>query len=437
MKLRHLAALAALITSIAPVQAKSLVDNHVDSLTNSTKIIAVDGQPSSVEVDSTVRRRILTFYYDQFRNSQDPGSPYFIFMSKEHDVMMGIGGAVRMRGYYDWGGAVPTSSFAPSTILINPDPSADKHLGTTPAGTCLYFRLIGSNTLLGEYQAYIECNFNGYQGRDFHLKKAYVMFRDWTVGYASSTFCDPAAQFPMVDAAGPTNKGDYTAVLVRWMPRLTKNLLAAVSVETPQTFAAVDNTTTKQCSEYVPNVAAFLQYDWGRQNSQHIRLSALYRTMPYRDLVAGRNHNPSGWAVQLSSVSHPIDELTLYVTGSYGAGYGGMGGDLAYFNNDLVPLPGKNGEMYAPRSWGWSLGLQYNIKSNLFVTAYTSQTRFDPQKGIAADAYKYGQLIGCNVFYNPLPRVQIGAEFNLGKRQDFSHAHRWARRVGLMAQLSF
>lgn len=113
---------------------------------------------------------------------------------------MGIGGCVRMRGYYDWDGAIPASGFAPYLIPMNPDPAHDRNFGTTPAGSTLFFRVIGRNKSLGDYQLYIEANFNGYQGRDFHLKKAYAVINDFTIGYANSSFSDQGALPPTVDA---------------------------------------------------------------------------------------------------------------------------------------------------------------------------------------------------------------------------------------------
>ena len=138
-------------------------------------------------------------------------------MSKDANLAMGIGGAVRMRGYYDWGGAVPSSAFIPYLTPMNPSPTSMKHFGTTPSGTCLFFRVLGRNKTLGDYQLYIEANFNGYNSRDFLLKKAYAIINDFTIGYASSTFSDPAAVPPTVDAAGPNNKITPTSVLVRYM----------------------------------------------------------------------------------------------------------------------------------------------------------------------------------------------------------------------------
>lgn len=419
--------------------ARGNADDLNDSLTSTTRVLMLENGKVSVSkpIDPDVRDKILSFYYNQFRHSQDPGAPAFLFMSKEQNIMMGIGGTVRMRGWYDWGGAVPGNGFFPYLISVTPDPTNDKKLGTTPAGTCLYFRLLGENRVLGHFEAYIEANFNGWEGRDFRLKKAYAVIRDFTVGYASSTFSDPSAAPPTVDAAGPNNKLDHATVLVRYMPRISRNVLAAASVETPDTYLSIDKVSTQTRSSYIPDFAAFVQYDWGRYNSEHIRLSALYRSLPYRDLVAGKNYNPAGWAVQLSSVSHPVDPLTLYLTANYGAGYAGMGGDLVIGKYDLIPHPYLPGRLYAPRSFGWCVGVQYNIRHNLFVSAMGSQTRFLPSESINPDEYKYGLMGVVNVFWNPIPRVQFGAEFDIGERRNFSGDHRYARRVGLMGQLTF
>lgn len=426
---------AALATGAAGAQ--SLVDDRIDSAVASHRIIHIDDGKVKVDrpVSDDIREKIISFYYDQFRNAQDPEAPYFMFMSKDANMLMGIGGVVRMRAWYDWGGSVPSPGFVPLLIPMTPDPAKDKHLGTTPAGTCLYFRLMGESRLLGHYQAYIEANFNGYSSRDFHLKKAYLTTRDFTVGYASSTFSDPAAVPSTVDAAGPSNKLARTSVLVRYMPRISRHWLAAVSVEAPDKQIGADGTTTEERSDYMPDFSAFMQYDWGR--AQHVRLSAIVRSLPYRDLKAGRNHNPLGWGVQLSSVSHPCRQLTAYVTANYGAGYAGMGGDLVTGAYDLIADPETPGRLYAPRSLGWCLGLQYNFTPELFVTLIGSQTRLLAQKQISPDEYKYGLLGTFNIFWNPSPRIQLGAQIDLAKRQNFSHEHRYARRFGLMGQFSF
>lgn len=161
-----LAVSSILAASVTPsetfAQDTSLVDQQIDSLTRSHKMVNLDGDHNSPEfkayVDS-IRQRISEFYYDQFRHFSDPAAPYFLFLSKDAQLAMGIGGCVRMRGYYDWGGAIPASGFAPYLIPMQPDPTNMRQFGTTPAGTTLFFRIIGRNKALGSYQLYIEAEF--------------------------------------------------------------------------------------------------------------------------------------------------------------------------------------------------------------------------------------------------------------------------------------
>ncbi len=239
----------------------------------------------------------------------------------------------------------------------------------------------------------------------------------------------------MVDAAGPNNKIDGTTVLVRYMPHITQNLIAAVSLEMPDTQIAADGMTTAKCASYLPDAAAFLQYEWSR--GQHLRLAGIVRSLPYRNLLGSRNENPIGLGVSFSSVTHPLRMLTTYASVNYGRGISSLGGDLLVGNYDLIPNPNIAGTMYAPRSLGWCIGLQYNIRHNLFVSAMMSQMRFLPDHSVAPSEYKYGQMGAINVFWNPIPRLLFAAEFNLGKRQNFSGENQSARRIGAICQFAF
>ena len=419
-----------------PLPATSLVDAQYDSLRSSHKIIYMDGKPenpSQAHADS-IHRLIDMFYLDQFRNFEDPAAPYFLFMSKDAQLAMGVGGCVRIRGWYDWGGAIPASAFAPYLIPIEPDPTNMRKFGTTPAGSTLFFRVIGRNKTWGEYQLYIEANFNGYGGKDFHLKKAYATINDWTIGYAPTTFSDPAALPPMVDANGPNNKLSSTSVLVRYMHPLNRFWTVAASLETPAT--AISNTDhTRKVSEWLPDAAAFIQYAWGR--SEHVRLAGIFRTLSYRDMIKAKNFNTIGWGLLLSAVAHPTPQLTLYGNVCGGQGFASLCGDLQIGNYDLVLDPGKEGEMYAPWLLGWNVGVQYNFLPNLFAVITCSEGRYLPRKGVEPNEYKWGNLLAANVFWNITPRIQCGLEFDTGERKNVDGRHRRAQRVGAMAQFSF
>ena len=129
---------------------QSRVEQYIDSLKNTHRIEYLgEGEKPS---PGDERALLDIFYYDQFRNAQNPRSPYFLFMSRDANFVMGLGGVVRMRGWYDWNGAMPNNGFIPYNIAIPKNPLRDKWMGSTPAGTALYFRVLGNNPTVGDYQ---------------------------------------------------------------------------------------------------------------------------------------------------------------------------------------------------------------------------------------------------------------------------------------------
>lgn len=436
------------LAPIAMGQEKPLTAAATDSVLSTTRIIdlesgrrAIRAYPGGTQTltpeQDSIARRAQMFYFDQFRHSQDPEAPTFLFMSKSADMLMGLGGVVRMRGWYEWGGVVPSPAFMPSLIPIPANRADIRRFGTTPSGTALYFVILGKSRL-GDYKLYIEANFNGYQSRDFLLKKAYATLGDVTVGYAASTFSDPAALPPTVDASGSTNKIGKTDVLVRWMHTFRHGITVAVSAENPS--AAIGYGTgsqTARSSQWLPDGAAFVQYGWGHGGMDHVRLSGIVRGLPYRDLVAGRNHTVAGWGLQLSSVAHPVPQVTTYATLSYGHGYAGLSNDFATGNYDLVADAATPGRLYAPAAYGYNLGVQYNFTPAVFASASFSQNRYLPSHPVGADEYRRGWMAGVNCFWNILPRLQVGAEFMIGRRVNTDHTARMARRIGAMCQYSF
>ena len=425
--------IVAFIPFAVGIKAQHQTEVQIDSLKNSHQINFIGA--GKIPHPDSVRAILDKFYIDQFRHLQDPRAPYFMFMSKDSKFAIGIGGVVRMRGWYDWGGVIPYNGFIPYAISVPRNDIARKKISTTPAGTALYFRVIGNNHKLGDYQLYIETNFDGYNQVGMKLKKAYATVNDWTIGYANSTFGDPAA-FPMlIDAQGPQAEVQTTAVLLRWMHSFNKNWTIAASVETPQSQVGYDNVTTSKVDDWAPNVATFGQFQWG--TNQHIRLSGILRVLPYHDITIGSNEREIGWGLQLSSVARPAKPLTLYATANIGRGYGSLTGDLIMGNYDLINNPNSPGEMYAPESFAWYGAIQYNFKPNIFATATFGQERLLPKYKVSGDTYKYGLYSAFNVFWDITPRFEVAAEVNFGKRTNFNGESNWARRACLMTQFSF
>lgn len=417
----------------AIAQTKNMRDELLDSTLTSHKLIYF-GKGEEAPRD-TVSKLIRNFYENQFHHFSDPLAPYFLFLSKDASLAMGMGGCIRMRAYFDWGGSIPSPGFAPYLIPMPKDPERMRYFGTTPSGTSLFFRVIGTNKKLGNYQIYIEANFNGYQARDFHLKKAYATINDWTIGYANSTFSDPQSLPPIIDASGPNAKMSSTSVLLRWMHTFKKRITLAASVETPDESIQTQTDTTKKVSQYIPDVAAFLQ--WEFNTSDHIRLAAIVRTLSYRNLLENKNRITPGWGLQLSTIWSPWRQLTIYGAINGGAGYSSLGGDWLMGQYDLVPDTDKPGRLYAPYCMGGYAGVQYNITPKIFISATFGGTRYLPKYALQPNEYKGGLYMAGNVYWYLTPRISCGAEFDLGCRINGDGSRGWARRINAMAQFSF
>lgn len=433
MNTRLTTAIAFLTVIACTTSARTMTEIALDSTINDTKLIYF-GKGEEQPRDSA-QHLIRKFYEDQFRHFQDPLAPYFLFLSRDNNLAMGVGGVVRMRAYFDWAGSVPSPGFSPYLIPMQPNPERRRYLGTTPAGTALFFRVLGMNKKLGQYQLYIEANFNGYQARDFHLKKAYGQINDWTIGYTNSTFSDPNALPPAVDASGPNAKMSATSVLIRWMHEFKHGWTVAASVEAPSDQIDTRDSITGEVSQYVPDVAAFGQFGFGGEN--HVRLAGILRTLPYRDLIRQKNYRVMGWGLQLSGRYSPEDHITIYGMVNGGQGYGSLGGDMLMGKYDLVATPGKEGRMYAPWSVGGYAAVQININPQMFFSATYGAMRYLPKDNGFTDEYKTGMYFSINYFWYLTPRISCAAEFNFGRRENMDGRHAYARRAGLLASFSF
>ncbi len=407
-----------------------------EKLIRSTHVISV-GQPDSTvsHLDSAIVM-IGRFYADQFRNFQDPSAPYFMFMSKNAELAMGIGGVVRLRGWYGWNGALQTNGFSPYSIPIPKNPAKLRELDATPAGCAIYLNIMAHKPWMGYLNAYIEGNFDGYLHTGFKLKKAYVTLNDFTAGYVTSTYSDPAALAPTIDGAGSNGKIDRSNLLLRYMHTFKKGWTVAGSFEFPKSYITTTEGLTEKCSDYVPDLAAFAQYQW-HGGLSHIRLSGLLRVSSYRDLLAERNYNVAGWGAMLSGMVKAARPLTLYASVSYGHGQGSYQGDLRIGNYDLVPDLDNPGRLYAPRSIGVTAGARYFFKSNIYAAGSFGTTRYYRKQKVYDAEYRQGIYGAVNIFWDLTPRLQVGAEYLVGKRTNFNHQHAFADRVDALLQFAF
>ncbi len=447
MKFTRLIAIIALAIITLPSIAKSESDSiglrlkypeqiQRQKLLERQKVFTLGTPDTSVTSPDSVRALMNIFYTDQFRTFSDPQAPYFMMMTKDAHLAMGVGGLLTIRGWEDWNGIVEPYVFSPYNIPIPKNPAREKRLYATPANSGFFFTLLGRNTAVGDFFAYLEGGFRGYQRMDFKLRRAYIIVKGFTAGYALSTFLDAGAG-PRVCDGGITNGAvDRANILVRYQHDFKSGWSVAGGLEFPDTYIADQTGTTEACAPYLPDVAAFGQYHWN-EGFSHIRLSGLLRTLTYRDLLEGRNHNKVGWGLALSSAVKVLPELTMYGIAVYGAGHASYMSDLSNGAHDLVGIAGKPGVLELPKAFSYFVGCKYNFRPDLYSSVTFSQLRNYESRPIDADGYKYGLCGAANLFWEITPRLSVGAEYMIGERKNFDGSHGSSNRMEAMLQLSF
>lgn len=407
------------------------VSNH--NQISDSETIYVDGD-SADNGQSSLSKLQAIFYNDQFRHAQDPRAPYFMFMSRNGKVGMGVGGDLKVIGSYDFDGSQSGSGFAPYDIPIPKDISSNNLFQISPNRTGIFFTILGTHDKFGDFQAYVHGKFNG-PNNTFKLDKAYATMGDWLFGLAPSTFSDPIAQPSTVETDGPNSEIGDSRMLFRYTHQINNKLTVAASIENADTSVPTSS-DFKPHTAVIPDVAAFLQYAYAKQ---HVRLTGMVRNLKYTDLVSMSNHNVTGWGISLNAKLVPVDPLTIFGSVNTGRGIGSMVNDLSLGENDLLGYSSNPGKMYAPASYGWYGAVQYSFSPKVFSTLIFSQERLLLEKNTdyADNGYRYGIYATANVFWNILPRLQMGAEINVGKRCNQDGTNRMGYRTSVMAQYSF
>lgn len=398
------------------------------SLLKDSKIIFVYSGGDKTASRDSAEALMAKFYEDQFRHSQDPESPTFTFMSKDADLAMGIGAKVVLGGWFNYNGYIAGSDFSPYSIQIPKTPETDRSLSGTASGSSLYFSLIGKNEKIGNYRVYIQGAFNGYARSGFKIKKAWVQIRDFTAGLAPTTFSDPASEPDVLDTGGANGKVSKTNLLVRYMKTFRGKWSVAGSAELPSSQPDISGADVSKVLDYVPDIAALGQYQWNRGLS-HVRIAGILRSMSYRELSGGEIHHVTGWGALLGSTIKAGNNITIYAQGSVGQGMTAYTGDLSNGNYDLLADPKDSSHLYAPTTASAIFGLKYYWKRNLTSTIALGTLRTYAKEGTYDGTYKYGQYLAANVNYNITPRIQIGMEYEAGKRMNYDRSHGNANRL--------
>lgn len=431
-QITHFWSLTLLLASLPLYPSAFAVEvNSNDTLYVPERAVILHGSPDTADRDV-----MAVFYSREDLAPNDPDAPRFLLLDTKGKIAFGIGGQVYATASYDMDGAVNSNGFATFDIPVPSDPAQRSRLGANVSNSSLFIKLVGKTSRFGMFQLYFQTNFTGNTGGyGFKLKQAYATLAHLTVGLTNSTFVDPATQAPTVDNEGPSGQISDKNILFRYTTPVRKGFSAALSVEMPKVSYTL-SPQTEALSARVPDIPAYVQYSWAP--GQHLRISGIFRDMPYRDLRTGQNRLQPGYGVQISTITN-IDTygfVQLFGHLAYGRGIGQYINDLGGNGFDLV-YDRTAGSLKAPEMMGWTAGIIVNPTSRLQFTGAFSRAQVYDVAELGGDTYRYGQYLDVNGFYNVDANFRIGAEYLHGWRKDYSAQLGQANRIDFLLQYSF
>ena len=389
----------------------------------------------------TVGREIMGYFYNiQNPMYSDPAAPRFIIASRNQNLLLGIGGYVRLRGSYDFRGVCDSEDFHTYDIPVPNAGNPAAQLRMNAGSSRLFLRLIANTSKVGRLIAYIEGDFLG-DNRAFRLRQANISFLGFTFGQALSTYVDGKAYAPSLDQNGGIVALNQRNPLIRYERSFGKGFRFALSAELPPYSATYQEDVTAKASVQVPDFPFYVQYQW---RNNHLRLSGMLRDLPYKDVLHNSYHRVFGAGGKLSGLIqlHPALQGMFYT--SYGKGMATYTLDLAGAGKDLLPDYDRPGKMFAPRTAVYYGGFRVDLCKSLYGgltysylrlytdKAFRSASEFDP-----ATFYKYAQSATISLIWNFVPSASCGIEYLWGQRTNYDGSRGHANRLYASIRYNF
>jgi hypothetical protein len=271
------------------------------------------------------------------------------------------------------------------------------------------------------------------------VRHAYVQWREWLVGQTWSNFEDPAALPDAVDFIGTT---DGTVFVRQPQVRWTRGGLSLSAENTETTItpfrAATQNARITSDDSYIPDLVA--KYTWKGGWGQ-VSAAALGRQLKYRGFAGtgATTADDSSYTGALSfsgKINLGQDDIRFVLVGGTLGRYVG----LNFANDAVLTTNGVTGVASLDEINGyagfvaWRHPWSKTVRTNL----YYAMQGYDNDEALTGGlANKESWSIAANVFYSPLPKLDIGAEFRHAVRELENGADGSLDRVQLTTKYSF
>lgn len=381
--------------------------------------------------------QVLSIYYSrEGLTFNEAEAPRFILLDRKGKIAFGIGGTIYATASTDFNGAIDSRDFVTADIAVPNTSTLRRRFGADVSNSGLYIRMAGRSPRFGLYTIYIRTNFtgNGESGYGFRLKQAYIRLRGFTVGLDNSTFIDAASMAPVIDPQGPSGEVCAKNVLFRYTTPVHHGFRAAISIEVPRISITEDDHAV-QATTRVPDIPLYIQY--ADPSGNRLRLSAIYRNLSYRDLVAQTNRRHSAWGVHLSGeaslgIFKPFGHII------YGQGIASYINDFSGNGLDLAPKAGEPGRLTTPDVYAFTIGSYIYFTKQIYMSAgYSRAQIMRNDTALPQEHYRYGQYAYGNFYYDLDDNFRIGAEYIHGTSTRFGGDTGTANRLSALLRYAF
>lgn len=391
--------------------------------------------------NDSVNHEIIGYFYSlEGSTYSDPRAPKFIIASRNRNILLGIGGYVRLRGSYDFRGVCNSDEFHTYDIGVPNAGNPSQELRLNAGSSRLFMRLIANTERLGQLVTYIEGDFLG-EGRAFRLRQANITFRGFTFGQALSTYVDNKSYVPSLDQNGGIVALNQRSPLIRYEHLFKNKIGIGLSAELPPFSGTYESGVTGSASAQMPDFLLYSMYKW---SNSYLKLIGIARDLPYHDILNNSWKRVFGVGGKLVANIwfNPVIQGMGYA--SYGKGISTYTLDLADAGMDILPNYDHPGKMFAPRTAVYYGGFRINFSKTLYSglsysylrlytnNAFRSSSTFD-----ASSFYKYAQSATACIIWDFLPSASCGIEYLWGRRTNYDGTSGHANRIYTSIRYNF
>jgi hypothetical protein len=264
----------------------------------------------------------------------------------------------------------------------------------------------------GQLRTRIETDFFS-GGNVFRLRHAFGQLGPLLVGQTWSILGDEDTYANTVDFSGPVGVASARKAQIRYTQGLGDGLTAQVAIEDPgeSVLVSLPGASTMTSLDRLPNLLAALRYraDWGAVN-----VSGLLREV---NVDNGEDLQESilTHGLHLGATVNVLDSTALRATFNIGNGLSG------YVLGTGAVATLSDGELEGQDAYGGFVGIDHgwtdSLSSGLYYGWIEHRTNTDKvDVGVAASENNALQSLHANLWWSPVPRVNIGMEFVQGWR---------------------